>query len=114
MCVPMHARTVAGVHRFELIQEGPRRPGTSLSAPSRRDWKYRSQPTAGDCAARWPNETPEQGATWVHSYVSDNKRRTFCADEAPCPKQTRNAARRNDLPAVRVARVQVLDPCVYM
>jgi hypothetical protein len=46
--------------------------------------------------------------------VSDNKRRTFCVYEAPSPKEIRNAAGRNDLPADRVTRVQVLDPYFYM
>ncbi len=56
----------------------------------------------------------ERDVTWLHSYVSDNKRRTFCADEAPSPKQVRTAAGRNDLPAERVTRVQVLGPYSYM
>ena len=41
MCFPMDARTVTRAHRFEVTQEDPRRPGTSLSAPSRRDCTYR-------------------------------------------------------------------------
>lgn len=110
----MDARTVAHVHRFEAIQEDPRRPGTSLSAPSLRDCTYRSQPIARDRVGRWPNETPEQDATWLHSYVSDNKRRTSGVCEAPSPKETRKAATRSELPADRVARVQGLDSNSYM
>ena len=33
----------------------------------------------------------EQDITWMHSYVSDNKRRTFCVYEARSPKETRKA-----------------------
>jgi hypothetical protein len=56
----------------------------------------------------------QRAVTWLHSYVSDYKRRTFCADEAPSPKQVRTAAGRNDLPADRVTRVEVLGPYSYM
>ena len=55
---------------------------------------------------------PPRDITLLHSYASDNKRRTFCADEAASPRQVRTAAGRNDLPADRVTRVQVLGPYV--
>jgi hypothetical protein len=34
----------------------------------------------------------EQGVTWVHSYVSANKRTTFCIYDAPTPEAIRRTA----------------------
>ena len=56
----------------------------------------------------------EEYVTWVHSYVNDDKRRTFCVYDAPSPEAIRMAAARNDRPVDRVTRVQVLDPYFYM
>ena len=51
--------------------------------------------------------------TWVHSYVSDDKRRTFCVYDAPTPEAIRKTAQRNELPVDRITRVRVLDPYLY-
>ena len=56
----------------------------------------------------------EEYVTWVHSYVSYDKRRTFCVYDAPSPEAIRKAAARNKLPVDRITRVQVLDPYFYM
>lgn len=53
------------------------------------------------------------GVTWVHSYVSDDKRKTFCVYDAPGPEAIRDAAARNGLPVDSVTRVSVLDPYFY-
>jgi hypothetical protein len=50
------------------------------------------------------------GVTWVHSYVSDDKRNTFCVYDGPSPEAIRAAARDTDLPIDRITRVTVLDP----
>jgi len=55
----------------------------------------------------------EQGVTWVHSYVSDDKRTTFCIYDAPTPEAIRQSATRNDLPVDRITQVRVLDPYFY-
>lgn len=55
----------------------------------------------------------ELGVTWVHSYVSEDRRRTFCIYDGPNPEAIRKAAERNDLPVDRITRVAVLDPYVY-
>ena len=55
----------------------------------------------------------EEGATWVHSYVSDDKRTTFCIYDAPTPEAIRQSATRNDLPVDRITQVRVLDPYFY-
>jgi hypothetical protein len=53
------------------------------------------------------------GVTWVHSYVSDDKRRTFCIYDGPDPDSIRKAAARNGLPVDRVVPVSVLAPYFY-
>jgi Protein of unknown function (DUF4242) len=53
------------------------------------------------------------GVTWVHSYVSDDKNKTFCVYDGPDPESIRTAAERNGLPVDRITRVSVLDPYFY-
>ena len=55
-----------------------------------------------------------EGVTWVHSYVSEDKRTTYCIYDAPNPEAIRRTAARNELPVDRIIRVQVLDPYFYM
>lgn len=54
-----------------------------------------------------------EGVTWVHSYVSDDKRKTFCIYDAPDPGAIRATAERNGLPDDRITEVSVLDPYFY-
>ena len=51
--------------------------------------------------------------TWVHSYVTDDKSKTFCIYDAPSPEAIRRAARRNSLPVDKITEVKVLDPYFY-
>ncbi len=53
------------------------------------------------------------GVTWVHSYVSDDKSKTFCIYDGPSPEAIRQAAERNGLPVDRISQVSVLDPYFY-
>jgi hypothetical protein len=55
----------------------------------------------------------DEGVTWVHSYVSDDKRKTFCVYDAPSPEAIRKTAARNELPVERITQVRVLDPYFY-
>ncbi|OFX32497.1 MAG: hypothetical protein A2Z07_02890 [Armatimonadetes bacterium RBG_16_67_12] len=55
----------------------------------------------------------EDLVTWVHSYVSPDKTRTFCIYDGPSPEAIRRAARRNNLPVDRITEVSVLDPYFY-
>jgi hypothetical protein len=55
----------------------------------------------------------DQGVTWVHSYVSEDKETTYCVYDGPDPEAIRRAAERNGLPVDRVTRVSVLDPYFY-
>ncbi len=51
--------------------------------------------------------------SWVHSYVSADKRKTFCIYDAPSPEAIRRAAGRNKLPVEHITEVRVLDPYFY-
>ena len=55
----------------------------------------------------------EAGVTWVHSYVSEDKMKTFCIYDAPNPEAIRSTADRNKLPVDRITKVSVLDPYFY-
>lgn len=55
----------------------------------------------------------DAGVTWLHSYVSDDRRRTFCVYDAPTPEAIRKTSGRNGLPVDRITRVSVLDPYPY-
>jgi len=55
----------------------------------------------------------EDNVTWIHSYVSDDRRKTYCAYDAPSPEAIRRSARRNNLPVDRITEVRVLDPYFY-
>jgi Nickel responsive protein SCO4226-like len=52
----------------------------------------------------------DEGVTWVHSYVSEDRCRSFCVYDAPSPEAIRKTAARNDLPVDRITQVRVLDP----
>jgi hypothetical protein len=53
------------------------------------------------------------GVTWLHSYVTPDKKRTFCVYDAPTPEAIRKVAGRNRLPVERITEVRVLDPYFY-
>ena len=53
------------------------------------------------------------GVTWVHSYVTPDKRSTYCIYDGPSPEAIRLAAERTGLPVNRVTEVRVLDPYFY-
>jgi hypothetical protein len=41
----------------------------------------------------------EEGVSWIFSFLSADKRKTYCLYEAPNPEAIRSAARRNNIPA---------------
>lgn len=53
------------------------------------------------------------GVTWVNSFVTDDKGRTYCVYDAPNPEAIRKAAAVTGLPVDRITKVQVLDPYFY-
>lgn len=52
--------------------------------------------------------------TWLHSYVSTDRTKTFCIYDGPSPDAIRQVAERNGLPADTITPVSVLDPYFYM
>jgi hypothetical protein len=63
---------------------------------------------------RMVNANAEEGVTWVHSFVSHDRTRTFCVYDAPSPEAIREAGRRNHLPVDGITEVSVLDPYFYL
>ena len=55
----------------------------------------------------------EDNVTWLHSYVSEDGMKSYCAYDAPSPEAIRRTARRNNLPVDRITEVCVLDPYFY-
>ncbi len=55
----------------------------------------------------------EDGVTWVQSYVSTDKEKTFCVYDGPDPDAIRSAAGRSGLPVGAITEVRVLDPYFY-
>ena len=55
----------------------------------------------------------DDGVTWLHSYVSDDRRKTFDVYDGPSPEAIRRTAIRNQLPVDRITQVRVLDPYFY-
>ena len=52
----------------------------------------------------------DEGVTWIHSYISEDREKTFCLYDAPSPEAIRKTALRNELPVDRIIQVRVLDP----
>lgn len=55
----------------------------------------------------------ESGVTWIHSYVTTDRKQTFCIYDAPTPEAIHKVAGRNGLPVGRITEVGVLDPYFY-
>ncbi|MEO8232651.1 MAG: DUF4242 domain-containing protein [Ignavibacteriota bacterium] len=55
----------------------------------------------------------EDNVTWVHSYVTKDKKKTFCIYDAPSPEAIRKSAKTNGLPVDNIIEVSVLDPYFY-
>lgn len=52
----------------------------------------------------------DAGVTWLHSYVTEDRRKTFCLYDGPSPESIRQTAARNGLPVDAIVPVRVLDP----
>ena len=55
----------------------------------------------------------QESVTWVHSYVTCNKRKTFEVYDAPSADAIRKVAQVNNLPVDAISEVSVLDPYFY-
>ena len=64
------------------------------------------------CCGVVDNNADEQ-VTWVHSYVSPDRRKTWCIYDGPSKEAIHKSAERNQLPIDSVSEVRVLDPYFY-
>jgi hypothetical protein len=55
-----------------------------------------------------------EGVTWVQSFVSDDKTKTFCVYDGPSPESIRRAGAANGVPVDSITEVRVLDPYFYV
>ncbi len=55
----------------------------------------------------------DAGVTWLHSYVTEDRRKAFCVCDGPNPEAIRQAALRNGLPVDSITPIRVLDPYFY-
>ena len=55
----------------------------------------------------------QDGVTWVHSYVSEDHKKTFCVYDGPNPEAIKKVAQKNQLPVDKITKVTVLDPYFY-
>ncbi len=68
----------------------------------------------GACACRAVvDNNATDGVTWLHSYVSTDRKTTHCIYDAPSPDAIRRVAELNKLPVDRITEVRVLDPYFY-
>lgn len=56
----------------------------------------------------------EHGVTWIHSYVTPDKKKTYCIYDGPSPESVRQVATKNGLPVDSITEVRVLDPYFSM
>lgn len=56
----------------------------------------------------------KDGVTWVHSYVSQDKKKSFCIYDGPDMNAIRHSAGETKLPIDRITEVRVLDPYFYV
>jgi hypothetical protein len=67
---------------------------------------------AAACAAVVANNAAD-GVTWIHSYVSPDRKKTFCIYDAAEADAVHRTAAANGLPVDAVTQVTVLDPYFY-
>lgn len=67
---------------------------------------------AGIVAGVVANNSTEN-VTWVRSFVSGDRLKTFCVYDGPTPESIRRAATSNGLPIDSITEVTVLDPYFY-
>lgn len=55
----------------------------------------------------------EEGVKWLLTFLSADKRKTYCLYEAESVEAIRNAARRNDIPADVIIQVDEITPAMF-
>lgn len=54
-----------------------------------------------------------ENVTWIQSYVSMDKKKTYCIYDAPSAEAIKKSAKLNGLPVDTIVEVSVLDPYFY-
>lgn len=73
-----------------------------------------ASPKGAEITLKVVSRNAEEGVTWVHSYVTQDKKKTFCVYDGPTPEAIRKVAEKNGLPVDRISEVRVLDPYFYL
>lgn len=55
----------------------------------------------------------EEGIKWIFSFLSADKRKTYCLYEAPDAESIRHAAARADIPADVITMVDEVNPAMF-
>jgi len=55
----------------------------------------------------------EEGVEWIFSFLSADKRKTYCLYEAPDEENLRQAAKRLNIPADVITPVYRIDPGIF-
>jgi hypothetical protein len=64
------------------------------------------------CRALIENNAEER-VTWITSYVTADRTKSFCIYDGPSPDSIRRAATANGLPVDSISEVRVLDPYFF-
>lgn len=67
----------------------------------------------GDVCRSVIERNGDLGVTWIHSYVTDDKSKSFCIYDGPNAEAIRKVADANGLPVEKISKVTVLDPYFY-
>jgi hypothetical protein len=59
------------------------------------------------------NNNAEEHVTWVTSYVTPDRTKTYCVYDGPSTNAIQRAATANGLPVDGITEVRVLDPYFY-
>jgi Nickel responsive protein SCO4226-like len=73
-------------------------------------------PSGAEGAQSWLSvveRNADAAVTWLHSYVSEDRQKSFCVYDGPSPEAIRKSAARSGLPVDRITQVRVLDPYSY-
>ena len=103
----------SGGIRASLNPGGSTCPATSCTAPSPTDSRFPIDENGRKAVTGIVAGNGAEQVTWVHSYVSDDDRTTWCIYDAPSPEAIRAAAGTNSLPVDQIHEVNVLDPYFY-
>lgn len=63
-----------------------------------------------DMAQTVVGNNASEGVTWIHSYVTSDKKHTFCIYDGPSAEAIQKTAEKSGLPVDKITEVRVLNP----